>query len=65
MTALVDAGPGTKFLPQAALLDEGHVVTFFDPLIEKLKRDGGTLPAGYPYNTSTAAGKLQGQRPRW
>jgi hypothetical protein len=59
MMAFVDAGPGTKFLPQAAELNDGRVVTFFDPLVEQLKRDGGTLPVGYPDNTSTAEGKLQ------
>jgi len=59
MIAFVDAGPGTRFLPQAAELKDGRVVTFFDPLVEKLKRDGGTLPVGYPNNTSTDEGKLQ------
>jgi hypothetical protein len=59
MIAFVDAGPGTRFLPQAAELNDGRVVTFFDPLVEMLKRDGGTLPVGYPDSTSTDAGKLQ------
>jgi hypothetical protein len=59
MLAFVDAGPGTKFLPQAAELNDGRVVTFFDPLVEKLKHDGGTLPVGYPDSTSTDAGKHQ------
>jgi hypothetical protein len=59
MIAFVDAGPGTQFLPQAAELNDGRVVTFFDPLVEKLKHDGGTLPVGYPDSTSTDTGKLQ------
>jgi hypothetical protein len=59
MIAFVDAGPGTRFLPQAAELDGGRVVTFFGPLIEELKRDGGRLPVGYPDITSTGEGKLQ------
>jgi hypothetical protein len=44
MVALVDVPPGARFLPQAAELNDGRVVTFFSPLIDKLKRDGGTLP---------------------
>jgi hypothetical protein len=28
---------------------------FFSPLIEKLKRDGGTLPGAYPHTTATVA----------
>ncbi len=59
MIAFVDAGPGTKFLPQAAELNDGRVVTFFGPLVEKLKRDGGTLPVGYPESTSTDMRRLQ------
>jgi hypothetical protein len=59
MIAFVDAGPGTRFLPQAAELNDGRVVTFFGPLVETLKRDGGTLPVGYPESTLTDAGKLQ------
>ena len=59
MIAFVDVPPGTRFLPQAAELDDGRVVTFFSPLIEKLKRDGGTLPVGYPDSTATDAGRLQ------
>jgi hypothetical protein len=59
MIAFVDAGPGTRFLPQAAELNDGRVVTFFGPLVETLKRDGGTLPVGYPDSTFTDAGKLQ------
>jgi hypothetical protein len=48
MIAFVDIPPGTRFMPQAAELNDGRVVTFFSPLIEKLKRDGGTLPVAYP-----------------
>ena len=59
MIAFVDALAGTRFLPQAAELNDGRVVTFFSPLIEKLKKDGGTLPVGYPVSTATATGKLQ------
>lgn len=59
MVAFVDAGPGTLFLPQAAELNNGRVVTFFAPLIEKLQRDGGTLPVAYPDSTSIDEGKLQ------
>src|ERR1051325_10786069 len=51
MIAFVDVPPGTRFLPQAAELDDGRVVTFFSPLIEKLKRDGGMLPVAYPETT--------------
>jgi len=59
MIAFVDVPPGTRFLPQAAELNDGRVVTFFSPLIEGLKRDGGTLPAAYPESTATDAGRRQ------
>lgn len=59
MIAFVDACAGSRFLPQAAELNDGRVVTFFDPLIEKLKRDGGALPVGYPNDTTTDEGRLQ------
>jgi hypothetical protein len=59
MIAFVDVPPGTRFLPQAAELDDGRVVTFFSPLIEKLQRDGGTLPVAYPGSTATNAGRCQ------
>lgn len=59
MIAFVDVPRGTRFLPSAAELDDGRVVTFFSPLIEKLKRDGGTLPVAYPENTATDAGRQQ------
>jgi hypothetical protein len=59
MVAFVDVPPGARFLPQAAELNGGRVVTFFSPLIEKLKRDGGTLPGPYPRTTETEAGRQQ------
>jgi hypothetical protein len=59
MVAFVDVPPGARFLPQAAELNDGRVVTFFSPLIEKLKRDGGTLPGAYPHTTATEAGRRQ------
>lgn len=59
MIAFIDVPPGTMFLPQAAELENGRVVTFFDPLVEKLKQDGGTLPAAYPESTATDDGKKQ------
>jgi hypothetical protein len=59
MIAFVDIPPGTRFLPQAAELNDGRVVTFFSPLIEKLKRDGGTLPVAYPETTTTDVGRRQ------
>jgi len=64
MIAFVDVPPGTRFLPQAAELDDGRVVTFFSPLIEKLQRDGGTLPVAYPGSTATRPLKVRitGQR---
>jgi hypothetical protein len=58
MIAFIDVPPGTRFLPQAAELNDGRVVTFFSPLIEKLQRDG-TLPVAYPDSTATDAGKRQ------
>jgi hypothetical protein len=59
MVAFVDIPPGARFLPQAAELNNGRVVTFFSPLIEKLKRDGGTLPGAYPRTPETEAGTQQ------
>lgn len=59
MVAFVDVPPGARCLPQAAEFNDGRVVTFFSPLIEKLKRDGGTLPGAYPHTTATDAGKQQ------
>jgi hypothetical protein len=59
MIAFIDAPPGTQFLPAAAELNDGRVVAFFDPLIEKLKRDGGTLPVAYPEDAATGRGRPQ------
>jgi hypothetical protein len=59
MIAFIDVPPGTRFLPQAAELNDGRVVTFFSPLIEKLQRDGRTLPVAYPDSTATDAGRRQ------
>lgn len=59
MIAFVDVPPGTRCLPQAAELNDGRVVTFFSPLVEKLQRDGGTLPVAYPDSTTTDLGKAQ------
>jgi hypothetical protein len=59
MLAFMDVPPGTMFLPQAAELNDGRVVTFFNPLAEKLQRDGGTLPVPYPDNTTTDTGRVQ------
>jgi hypothetical protein len=57
MIALVDIPADTKFIPMAAELNDGRVVTFFGQLIDKLKRDGGTLPVKYPDDASTEEGK--------
>jgi hypothetical protein len=59
MIAFVDVPSATRFLPQAAELNDGRVVTFFSPLIEALKRDGGTLPVAYPESTASDAGRRQ------
>jgi hypothetical protein len=59
MIAFVGACAGRRFLPQAAELNDCHVVAFFDPLIEKLKQDGGVLPIGYPDSPTTDEGKRQ------
>ena len=62
MIAFVDVPPGTRFLPHAAELNDGRVVTFFGPLIEKLERNGGLLPAAYPQNAAEETGKQQRDR---
>jgi len=59
MIAFIDIPPGTMLLPQATELDDGRVVTFFAPLIEKLQQDGGMLPPAYPETTATTGGKAQ------
>ena len=48
MIAFIDVPPGTRFLPQAAELNDGRVVTFFNPLIKKLQQDGGRSPSRIP-----------------
>ena len=57
MIALLDIPADTKFIPMAAKLNDGRVVTFFEPLIENLKRDGGKLPIRYPDDAYTERGK--------
>jgi hypothetical protein len=59
MIAFIDVLPGAKFLPQAAELNDGRVITFFEPLIEKLQRDADDRPPDHPGPTSTAKGKAQ------
>ena len=59
MVAFVDVPPGARFPPQAAGLNDGRVATFFSPLIEKLKQDGGTQPGAYPRTSETQAGVQQ------
>lgn len=58
MIAFVDVRPGAMFLPQAELND-GRVITFFDPLIDKLQRDADDRPPDHPGPTSTAKGQAQ------
>jgi hypothetical protein len=52
MIACLDFPPQTKFLPMAAELNDGRVVTFFGALVDKLKKDGGSLPVRYPDDPS-------------
>jgi len=59
MIAFIDVPPGTRFLPQAAELNDGRVVTFFSSLVGKLQRDGGTRPVAYPGSTATEIGRAQ------
>jgi hypothetical protein len=59
MIAFIDVPPGTKFLPQAAELNNGRVVTFFAPLIQKLQQDGKSLPPAYPDTPTTIEAKHQ------
>lgn len=59
MIAFIDVPPGTRFLPQAAELNDGRVVTFFSPLVKKLQRDRGTVPVSYPDSTTTDAGRAE------
>lgn len=57
--AFVDFPPRTKFLPMAAELNDGRVVTFFDQLVQKFKTYPGTLPVRYPDDVTTDEGKKQ------
>lgn len=59
MLAFIDVPPETMFLPQAAELDGGRVVTFFSALNEKLRQDRGSRVAAYPGTVATDEGKRQ------
>jgi hypothetical protein len=58
MIAFVDIQPGAKFMPLAAELNDGKVVTFYEPLIEALNPNGATPPV-YPESRATEADKRQ------
>jgi hypothetical protein len=47
------------FLPQAAELDRGRVVTFFGALTERLQQDRDKSRAAYPANPATEEGMRQ------
>jgi hypothetical protein len=59
MLAAIDFPPETMFLPTAAELNDGRVVTFRDRLIDRFKKDGGTIPVVYPDDTTTSDGSLR------
>lgn len=59
MLAFVDVPPETMFLPQAAELDSGRVVTFFSELTGKLRQDQDSRPPVYPATVATDEGKRQ------
>lgn len=59
MLAVIDCPPKTKFMPMAAELNDGRVVTFFGSLVDRFKTDGGTLPVRYPEETETNEGRQQ------
>jgi hypothetical protein len=59
MLAFIDVPQGTMFLPQAAELDRGRVVTFFDALTERLQAGRDGPRADYPPNSTTDEGKRQ------
>lgn len=59
MLAFVDVPQGTMLLPQAAELDRGRVVTFFDALTERLQQDWNKPRAAYPPNLATEEGMRQ------
>jgi hypothetical protein len=57
MIALLDIPEGTKFIPMAAELNDGRVVTFFGPLADKLQREGGKPSVRYPDDPYTESGQ--------
>lgn len=59
MLVFIDVPPETMFLPQAAELDGGRVVTFFSALTEKLRQDQDSRVAEYPATDATDKGKRQ------
>lgn len=59
MLAFIDVPPGTMFLPQAAELDRGRVVTFFDALTDRLQQDRDEPRTAYPVNLATEQGMRQ------
>jgi hypothetical protein len=56
MLAFLDVPPGTMLLPQAAELDRGRVVPFFDALTERLQQDRDKPRAAYPADLTTEKG---------
>jgi hypothetical protein len=66
MLAFIDVPPKTMLLPQAAELDRGRVVTFFDALAEKLQQDPDSPRPAYPQDTTTGEGmRKRGVYWRW
>jgi hypothetical protein len=59
MLAFIDVSPGTMFLPQAAELDDGHVVTFFTALVAKLKEGGADPPPTYPSTITNSEERIR------
>lgn len=59
MLAFIDVPPGTMLLPQAAELDRGRVVTFFDALTEKLKQAQDSPRGDYPASQAAGMGMRQ------
>jgi hypothetical protein len=64
MLTFIDVPPRTMFLPQAAELDHGRVVTFFDALAEKLQQDPDSPRPPYPEDTTTGEG-MRKRRAYW
>ncbi|WP_155948733.1 hypothetical protein [Mycobacterium sp. URHB0044] len=50
--AAIDFPERTQFLPSAAELNDGRVITFFEPLTKAFIKDGDSLPIRYPDNPS-------------